>query len=287
MKKKQLIIFSLLLTLSISTIKSQETIKLETRSDSIAYAIGALQSQYVINPAMDMGKEQRGMFLKGLMEAQRMTEADSLQKAYYLGLTQGLNFVDESVSAFNENIFQEEKDMYIRKEVLLAGLADGVLQNENKLGIDTLDTFLNRTIEKIQVDVKAKKYAENKKASEDFLAKNKKKKGVKTLPSGLQYKVITAGKGEKPKEDDTVEVHYKGTLVDGTEFDSSYSRNETFKTGLKGVIKGWTEVLQLMPVGSKWEIYIPSSLAYEDNEMGNIKPFSTLIFQIELIGIEK
>jgi len=287
MKKKQLIIFSLLLTLSIGTIKSQGTVKLETCSDSIAYAIGTLQSQHLINPAMNMGKEQRAMFLKGLMEAQRATEADSLQKAYYVGLTQGLNFVDESVSAFNENIFQEEKDMYIKKEVLLAGLADGVLQNGNKLKIDTLDTFLNRAIEKIQVDVKAKKYAENKKASEEFLAKNKKKKGVKTLPSGLQYKVITAGKGEKPKEDDTVEVHYKGTLTDGTEFDSSYSRNETFKTGLKGVIKGWTEVLQLMPVGSKWEIYIPSSLAYEDNEMGNIKPFSTLIFQIELIGIEK
>ena len=102
----------------------------------------------------------------------------------------------------------------------------------------------------------------NKKDGEAFLAENKKKEGVKTLPSGLQYKVVTEGKGASPKATDTVTVHYKGTLTDGTEFDSSYKRNEPAKFPVKGVIRGWTEALQLMPVGSTWQLFVPSTLAY-------------------------
>jgi len=119
-----------------------------------------------------------------------------------------------------------------------------------------------------------------------FLEENKQKEGVVTLPSGLQYKIITEGDGQLPKATDTVECHYKGTLIDGTMFDSSYQRGTpaTFQVG--GVIQGWIEALQMMKVGSKWELYIPSDLAYGDRGAGGvIKPGSTLIFEVEVLGI--
>ncbi len=126
----------------------------------------------------------------------------------------------------------------------------------------------------------------NKKEGEAFLAANKKKKGVKTLPSGLQYKVIKEGTGEMPKLTDTVTTNYRGTLIDGTEFDSSYKRGQPAKFPVKGVIAGWTEALQLMKVGSTWQLFIPSSLAYGERGAGNIiGPNATLIFDIELISI--
>jgi FKBP-type peptidyl-prolyl cis-trans isomerase len=122
--------------------------------------------------------------------------------------------------------------------------------------------------------------------NEAFLAKNKEKVGVITTPSGLQYEVITMGTGNKPTKDNTVKVHYVGTLIDGTEFDSSIKRNEPAQFPVSGVIPGWTEALQLMPVGSKFKLYIPESLAYGSSQAGDvIKPFSTLVFEVELLEI--
>jgi len=128
----------------------------------------------------------------------------------------------------------------------------------------------------------------NKKDGENFLAENKTKDGVTTLPSGLQYKVIQAGTGKTPKASDTVTVNYKGTLIDGTEFDSSYRRGQPASFPVKGVIPGWTEALQLMKEGAKWELYIPSNLAYGERGAGrNIAPNSTLIFEVELISVKE
>ena len=128
----------------------------------------------------------------------------------------------------------------------------------------------------------------NKKDGEAFLAKNKGEKGVKTTASGLQYKVITAGKGKQPTADDTVTVNYRGTLVDGTEFDSSYKRNQPATFPVKGVIAGWTEALQLMKEGSKWMLYLPSAIAYGEHGAGSlIGPNSTLVFEVELLSINK
>jgi len=127
----------------------------------------------------------------------------------------------------------------------------------------------------------------NKKEGEAFLAQNKAKEGIVALPSGLQYKILTAGAGNKPALEDTVVCHYKGTLIDGTEFDSSYKRNQPATFAVKGVIKGWTEALQLMAVGSKWQLFIPASLAYGESARGNvIGPNSTLLFEVELISIQ-
>jgi FKBP-type peptidyl-prolyl cis-trans isomerase FklB len=127
----------------------------------------------------------------------------------------------------------------------------------------------------------------NKKEGDAFLAANKGKDGVVTLPSGLQYKIIKEGTGPKPTTNDTVMCNYKGTLIDGKEFDSSYKRGQPATFPVGGVIKGWTEALQLMPVGSKWQLFIPSDLAYGDRGAGaDIGPGSTLIFEVELMSIE-
>ena len=127
----------------------------------------------------------------------------------------------------------------------------------------------------------------NLKAGEDFLAANAKKEGVKTTASGLQYKVIKSGSGPSPKPTDTVKVHYNGTLIDGTVFDSSIRRGSPATFPVNGVIPGWTEALQLMKVGDKWQLFIPAKLAYGEQGPGPIGPNATLIFDVELLGIEK
>lgn len=138
-----------------------------------------------------------------------------------------------------------------------------------------------------QAAMMAEAAEKNRKEGETFLAANKSKEGVVTLPSGLQYKIVKAGTGPKPTLDDTVVCHYKGTLINGTEFDSSYRRNEPAKFPVKGVIRGWTEALQLMPVGSTWQLFVPSTLAYGERGAGAvIGPNQTLIFEVELLSIQ-
>ncbi|MEX1301214.1 MAG: FKBP-type peptidyl-prolyl cis-trans isomerase [Desulfotignum sp.] len=139
-----------------------------------------------------------------------------------------------------------------------------------------------------QMEEQSQKAAENKAAGEAFLAENKTQKGVTTLDSGLQYKVITPGTGNSPDLNDKVKCHYRGSLINGKEFDSSYQRNEPAVFPVNGVIKGWTEALQLMKVGAKWMLYVPSDLAYGDQGAGNvIEPGSTLIFEVELLEIQE
>lgn len=152
------------------------------------------------------------------------------------------------------------------------------------------------TLRKFTMELRAKREEkmkaaaeENKKKGEAFLASNKTKPGVITLPSGLQYQILTEGSGESPKPEDTVSVNYKGTLIDGTEFDNSAKHGQAFTTRVGGgVIKGWTEALQLMKPGSKWRIWVPAELAYGDRQMGpSIAPGSTLIFDMELLSVTK
>lgn len=147
----------------------------------------------------------------------------------------------------------------------------------------------NEIIQKYIQELTTSKFEVYKKEGEDFLAENAKKEGVTSTPSGLQYEVVEQGTGEKPKSTDTVNVHYHGTLIDGTVFDSSVTRGIPATFGVHQVIKGWTEALQLMPVGSKYRLYIPEDLAYgaHPHPGGAIKPFMTLIFDVELLGIEK
>lgn len=178
----------------------------------------------------------------------------------------------------------------INREALLLGINDAL--DEKELKITAQD--MQKTMQEFGIKMKAKSMEKmkasgdaNKKDGEEFLAANKTKEGVITLPSGLQYKIITKGTGKTPLATDTVETNYKGTLINGTEFDSSYKRGQTASFPVNGVIKGWTEALQLMKEGGKWELYIPSELAYAQQGAGQIiKPNSTLIFEIELIKVK-
>jgi FKBP-type peptidyl-prolyl cis-trans isomerase FklB len=182
--------------------------------------------------------------------------------------------------------------------ILLKGLNDGILDAKPQMTEDEVKKVLEalqKTLMAKQQEQQAKQQEQakavaekNKKDGEAFLAANKKKEGVVTMPSGLQYKILTAGKGKSPKATDTVTVNYKGTTIDGTEFDSSYKRGKPATFPLNQVIPGWTEAVQLMKEGAKWELYIPSSLAYGERGAGaNIGGNATLIFEVELLSINK
>jgi len=183
----------------------------------------------------------------------------------------------------------------VSNEFLAQGVRDA-LEGKIVLSEEERTKVMTGVMQKVQAQAEAqqreavaemqKKGAGNKTASDKFLEENKGKEGVKTTASGLQYKEGTTGKGPKPKAEDTVVVHYKGTLIDGTEFDSSIKRGEPATFPLNQVIPGWTEGLQLMPVGSKWTLYVPPALAYGENAPPSIGPNQALIFDVELLEIK-
>jgi len=167
-------------------------------------------------------------------------------------------------------------------ESMIAGMKDAMEKKDPKI----TDEEMGKCLQDLQKQMNENRFGANKKTGEDFLAENGKKDGVKTLPSGLQYKVITEGTGKIPAATDKVSTHYRGTFLDGKEFDSSYKRNQPAEFGVTQVIAGWTEALQLMKEGSKWELYVPYSLAYgEEGRPPQIPPYSMLVFQVELLKI--
>ena len=175
--------------------------------------------------------------------------------------------------------------------ILLTGIKEGLVSDTTSLlsetEIATVMQEFQKEIMTKQAEVKKGESSKNKKEGEAFLKENAKKEGVKVTKSGLQYKVITEGKGKTPTDTSTVSVHYRGTLIDGKEFDSSIKRGQPAEFPVNGVIKGWTEALQLMKEGDKWMLYIPSDLAYGDQGAGGvISPGSTLIFEVELLSIK-
>ena len=180
----------------------------------------------------------------------------------------------------------KQQSLDLNPEALVAGIKDGLSNAKPLLTEEEVQTTL-MAFQKEMMAKQAEQSQKNKKDGEVFLAANKKKEGIKTTASGLQYQVIKEGKGKKPKSSDTVKTHYRGTLTDGKEFDSSYKGGEPVTFPVTGVIPGWTEALQLMPVGSKWKLFIPSELAYGERGQGPIPGNSTLLFEIELLGIEE
>ena len=197
--------------------------------------------------------------------------------SYIIGMDIGRDFIKQSVDIDPDILAKGIKDAFIGGKTLMT------------------DQEMNETMTAYQKELAAKREEllkklgeKNKTDGETFLAENKKKEGVKTLESGLQYKVIQAGSGKKPILSDTVTTHYRGTLIDGTEFDSSYRRGQPATFPVGSVIPGWKEALQLMEVGAKWQLFVPSNLAYGERAAGpNIGPHATLIFEIELISIEE
>lgn len=170
-------------------------------------------------------------------------------------------------------------------EAVYVGIEDGFKQQESQVSQQDLHAAFTAIHERMQA-TKTEQFKGNIEAGKNFLADNAKRDGVVTLDSGLQYEVLQAGDGEKPVADSTVRTHYHGTLMTGEVFDSSYDRGQPAEFPVNGVIKGWTEALQLMPVGSKWKLFVPSELAYgEQGAGGAIGPYETLVFDVELLDI--
>ena len=266
---------------------------LENNLDSLSYAIGMARTQGLDQFLMQQGIDSTQMvnFVKGFNEG--ATKLDPEDAAYIIGLQVGQMVSKQWVEGFNRQIFGNDSTQSLNREQMLAGFVAGTLGKEDVMTLMAAQTYMRTEMEAVQEKALAIEFADNKAAGEKFLAENKTKEGVQTTPSGLQYKIITKGNGPVPADTSRVQVNYKGTLIDGTEFDSSYKRKDkngkskpaTFRANQ--VIKGWTEALTMMPVGSKWELYIPADLAYGSRNSGKIKPFSTLIFEVELVSIEK
>jgi FKBP-type peptidyl-prolyl cis-trans isomerase FklB len=245
---KQLLIAVGIASLAVSALAAGEEVALKDQKDKISYGVGVNIGRSLTNNAIAVNVDALAAGIRSVMGGKELLSTNEL---------------NDVMNAFNNEMRAKQQERFKQMQA----------ERESK-----------------QKDEGAK----NKKAGDEFLAVNKKKEGVKVLPiqlangqtAELQYKIITEGKGAKPATNDTVVTHYRGTLLDGTEFDSSYKRGEPASFPVTGVIRGWTEALLRMPVGSKWQLFIPAELAYGPSGSGRIPSQSTLQFDIELISIK-
>lgn len=253
--------------------------------DSLTYYLGLGQTdglkQYMTSQ-LQVDSTYMDEFIKGMIEG-ATAERGAKEENYMKGLEVGKQIKDMA-NNLGKEVYGDDSTKTVNVKNLLAGIIAG-LKGNAPMNSDSAYNQFQELLKPIQEANIEKKYGEYKAQNQKFLADNKNKKGVVTLPSGLQYKVITEGTGALPTDSTTVKCQYEGKLIDGTVFDSSYERNEPFEVNMAmpRVIPGWVEALKLMPAGSKWEVYIPYDLAYGTQDMGQIKPFSTLIFTIETL----
>lgn len=262
---------------------------LKSDIDTVSYALGMAQTQglkeYLVG-SLGVDTAYIDDFIKGMNEGANAGE-DKKKVAYYAGIQIGQQISNQMVKAINRQLFGEDSTQSISLKNFMAGFITATTGQKGLMTMQEAQETSNNKMKEIKAKAMEKEYGPNKAAGEKFLAENAKKEGVKTLPSGLQYKVIKEGSGAIPTDTSLVKVHYEGRLIDGTVFDSSLKRGEPAEMYANRVIKGWTEALTHMPTGSEWEIYIPQELAYGEREAGQIKPFSTLIFKIQLLEIKK
>ncbi|NPD53866.1 FKBP-type peptidyl-prolyl cis-trans isomerase [Prevotella sp. PTAC] len=257
--------------------------------DSMSYAIGMAQTQGLkgylqYNYGVDTTYIDE--FIKGVNDGANAGD-DKKKTAYYAGLQVGQQISNQMVKGINNEVFGDDSTQTISLKNLLAGFVSGTKGEGGVISMEEASTLAQTKMRAIKAKNMEKKFGDNKKEGEKFLAENKKKEGVQTLPSGVQYKVIKEGNGQIPADTSRVKVHYEGRTLDGKVFDSSYKRGEPVSMLCNQVIKGWTDVLTHMPAGSVWEVYIPQELAYAEQGTPNIKPFSALIFKIELVGVNE
>ena len=261
---------------------------MKSEIDSLSYMMGVTNTQGLSDfAAQRLGVDSASYadFVRGIQDG--IHKSSKQEKAYIAGIQIGQQVSGDMFEQISQQVFGNDSTQALNKDNFLAGFIAAV-KNGAVVSVEDARTYVETHTEAIKAKALEAKYGENKAAGIKFLEENKTKEGVVTTESGLQYKVIKAGNGEIPTKESSVKVNYKGTLIDGTEFDSSYKRNAPATFRADQVIKGWTEALTMMPVGSKWELYIPQELAYGSRETGGlIKPFSTLIFEVELLEIEK
>ena len=260
---------------------------LKTDVDTMSYAMGMSQTQGLKEFMVErMGVDTAYMddFIKGLNDGANAGD-DKKKAAYYAGIQIGQQISNQMVKGINHEVFGEDSTKTISLKNFMAGFISGTTGKKGLMTIEEAAKLAQTKMMAIKAKNMEKEYGPNKAAGEKFLAANKKKPGVVTLPSGVQYKVIKEGNGPMPKDTSMVKVNYEGKTIDGKVFDSSFKRGEAVDLRANQVIKGWTEALVHMPAGSVWEVYIPQELAYGEREQGQIKPFSVLIFKIELISV--
>ena len=254
--------------------------------DTLSYAIGLAQTQglkqYLVQ--MDVDTTYMDAFIKGLREGANAGD-DKKKAAYYMGIQIGQQISNRMVKGINHELFGEDSTKTISMKNFLAGFIQGVKEKKGLMTVEQASQVAQMKMMAIKSKHMEEEYGPLKKKGEAWMAANAKKAGVKTLPSGVQYKVIKEGNGAMPKDTSLVTVNYEGRLIDGTVFDSSYKRGQAVDLRANQVIKGWTEALVHMPAGSVWEVYIPQELAYGGREQGQIKPYSPLVFKIELIKV--
>ena len=289
--KKLSIVAVLAITAATITSCGNSTPKADLKNDldSMSYAMGYSQTQglkeFMVG-RMNVDTTYMDQFIKGVNDGAGAGD-DKAKAAYYAGIQIGQQISNMMVKGINHEVFGEDSTKSISMKNFMAGFVAGTTGKKGIMTMEQAQQIAQTKMAAVKAKNMEKQYGPNKTAGEKFLAANKTKAGVKTLPSGVQYKVIKEGNGPMPKDTSMVKVNYEGRTIEGKVFDSSYKRGEPLELRANQVIKGRTDALVHMPVGSVWEVYIPQELAYGEREQGDIKPFSALIFKIELISAGK
>jgi len=259
---------------------------LKTQNDSLNYAFGLANGDgiknYYIKGGADSTKKAIKSLMAGIHEGMKGKVEKGNSEINDLGTKIGSALKEQKKSGL-----MGDSTLKVDIKLIKQGLINGLRGSKIQMTPQQAQEYLQKTMSGLQTKKMEKLYGANKTAGEKFLADNAKKPGVITTVSGLQYQVIKKGNGPIPADNNRVKVHYHGTLIDGTVFDSSVERKEPAVLGVNQVIKGWSEALKMMPVGSKYKLFVPQELAYGMREQGKIKPFSALIFEVELLSIEK
>ncbi|MDO4196800.1 MAG: FKBP-type peptidyl-prolyl cis-trans isomerase [Prevotellaceae bacterium] len=264
--------------------------------DTLSYAVGLAQSQGLrdfLVGRMGVDTAYIDQFIKGLNDGVNSGD-DKKKAAYFAGIQIGQQISNQMLPGINHELYGEDSTKTISLKNFMAGFVTGATNGKGIMTPEEAQMISQTKMAAVKAKVAEETYGPNKKAGEKWLAENAKKDGVKTIavdmPDGsksfIQYKVIKEGTGAIPADTSAVKVNYEGKTIDGTVFDSSYARNAPVTMRANQVIKGWTAALTHMPVGSTWEVYIPQELAYAERQAGNIKPFSALVFKIDLLDIE-
>lgn len=264
-----------------------EAVQLLNASDSVSYTAGMTFTKGLVSYLLQQKVDTAYMadFIRGFKDM-ISASGDPRQKTYVVGMDIARQLNERMLPGIT-NEFADSPDSIVAP-LLYRGFEDALLQDTTLFTMAAAETYFAEREKADKAAKEEKLYGPNRDAGIAFLAENSKKDSVITLPSGLQYKVLVAGKGEVPTVSDKVQVNYEGRLIDGTVFDASARHGDKPAEFMPTqVIKGWTEALTMMPVGSKWQLYIPSELAYGKRETGQIKPYSTLVFDVELVGIVK
>ena len=260
---------------------------LKSEIDTVSYAMGVMQGQSLkeyVTRGMGIDTAYIDEFIKGINVGVNSGD-DKKKAAYYAGIQIGQQISNQMVKAINHDLFGDDSTKSISMKNLMAALICGVNGEKTVMTPEQAQQIWQIKSQAIKARSMEAQYGKNKEAGAKYMAEYAKKAGVKKLDGGVLYRVIKEGKGEMPKDTSLVRVHYEGKTIDGKVFDSSYERKEPVSLRANQVIPGWTEALTHMPVGSTWEVVIPYDKAYGDRETSQIKPFSTLVFKIELIGL--